>query len=570
MIQSGWVLAPPVAAERLARFVGMHPVLAQALINRGYDDPAKASQFLHDTDLADDPFAMKDMDRALDRIERAITKREAIVVYGDFDADGVTATVLLTRCLASLGARVKPYIPDRATEGYGLNTPALQRLAAEGASLLISVDCGIRSVAEVAAGTRAGLDIIVTDHHSVGQDIPDALAVINPQQATCGGNPKLAGVGVAYMLATGLLSRRMRADRAQYPPDLRLSDMLDLVALGTVADVAALNDRQNRRLVSHGLAVINEMRRPGLRALCRVSRLQPGSITASDIAFVLGPRINAAGRLGSAMTAYRLLAAETLDEALPYAQELQIWNARRQQLTGRTLAAIGDSISETDAPALIFAADETFLAGIVGLVAGRLCERFYRPAVVLEIREGESRASCRSIPEFNITDALDECADLLLRHGGHAAAAGFTVANSNIDALRDRLGRLAQAALRDQALRPRLEIDMEVGADSISRELVAALECLEPTGHANPPVSLLCRAMPVLDCRRVGADGKHLKLKLAGDGRAALDAIGFGLGDWASAMPRIVDAVFNVEMNEWNGSRNLQLRLLDIRPAGRR
>ena len=567
MIQKRWILAPPAPSSHLARYAGMSPVLAQALYNRGYTDPTAASEFLRGRHLADDPFAMADMALAVERINRAIADREAIVVYGDFDADGVTATVLLVQTLTALGAEVCPYIPDRVEEGYGLNTPALLRLAEAGARLVISVDCGIRSLAEVEAGQRAGLDIIITDHHSVGQALPDALAVINPQRQDCGGNPRLAGVGVAFMLATALLSRRMRDDPDRFPQGLRLSDLLDLVALGTVADIAPLNDPQNRRLARHGLGVINEMRRPGLRALCHAAGLQAGNITASSIAFVLGPRINAAGRIASAMTAYRLLAAGTLREAEPCARELNRLNTRRQQLTLRTHAAISESIGDAGDLPLIFAASEDYMPGIVGLVAGRLTEQFYRPAIVLELGENESRASCRSIPEFNITRALDECADLLIRHGGHARAAGFTIDNSNIYALHAALRQNADEALGEQDLRPRLDIDLEIAASDIGHDIIESLASLEPTGHENPPVAFLCRNLAPLDCRRVGSDGQHLKLTLARRQDSSLDAIGFGLGDWASAMPQTIDAAFELEINEWRGQRRLQMRLLDIRPA---
>ena len=309
------------------------------------------------------------------------------------------------------------------------------------------------------------------------------------------------------------------------------------------------------------------MRRPGIAALAQVAGLKPGSIRASDIGFGLGPRINAAGRLHTAMIAYDLLCSASVEEAMPRAHELQALNAERQQLTRRAQAAISEQVGEEPDLPLIFAGDEDIQPGIIGLVAGRLAEAFYRPAVILEIGEDESRASCRSIPEFNITSALDECADLLVRHGGHAMAAGFTVRNSNIEALRRALEQKAEAALRGRALAPKLQIDSEVQLDDLNEILLRELDLLEPTGHENGKAAFLTRELGVLHCRRVGEDGRHLKLRVANSSGGQADAIGFGLGEWARQMPRRIDAVYHAEINEWGGRRNLQLQLLDIRPA---
>ncbi len=567
MLQKEWALAPAAPVEHLLRYRGCSPTLAQLLFNRGFEEPESAQEFIHSVNLDEDPFALKDVGIAVDRINLAIERQQPIVVYGDFDADGVCATTLLVQALKALGAVVSPYIPDRAREGYGLNAPALLQLAQKGAELVITVDCGVRSVAEVAAGSSAGLDIIVTDHHSIGPELPAALAVINPRQDDCAGEAGMAGVGVAFMLAKALLLRRWDEDRDGYPQHLRLSDLLDLVALGTVADIMSLNIGLNRRLVRHGLDTINEFRRPGIAALAQVAGLRAGQIRASDIGFGLGPRINAAGRLDSAMAAYELLSAGTLDDALPLAAHLQHLNLERQGLTRQSQAGISERVAKADDLHLIFARDECVLPGIVGLVAGRLAEEYYRPAVVLEVGEQESRASCRSIPEFDITRALDECADLLVKHGGHAMAAGFTVLNKNIDVLRQELQRKAQSSLGGRDLKRRLPVDSEVDLAHISLELLSELELLEPTGHGNPPATFLTRDLKVLHCRRVGAEGRHLKLRLAREGDRPMDAIGFGLGDWARQMPDKIDSVYQPEINEWNGRRSLQMRLLDIRPA---
>ncbi len=430
------------------------------------------------------------------------------------------------------------------------------------------MDCGIRSVEDVEDGKAAGLDIIITDHHSIGPEIPRALAVINPKQVDCPyPEDMLAGVGVAYKLAQALL-RAASQDRRNGPV-MSEDDLLDLVAIGTVADLAPLNRMENRALVRRGLEQINQARRPGIRALLDVSSVEAGRVSAMNIGYSLGPRINAAGRLGSAMTAYHLLAAADAAQAAKLALELQELNVQRQDRTREAQDMIRERLEaeqRQDAP-LIFASDPNFQPGIVGLVAGRLVEEYYRPAVVMELGEDESRASCRSIPQFDITQALDQCADLLVRHGGHAQAAGFTVLNHNVTDLMARLTDLAHQTLDGQDLIPTLDIDAMVDANQVSDELWEELQHLEPTGyHNSPPVFMMHNAY-ILEKRLVGKDSRHLKFRIARAGRPPLDAIGFGLGEWDSRLPGHVDVAYQLEMNEWNGRRTLQLNVQDIRPA---
>lgn len=561
-----WIVAEPAPDDLLRRYRNTGPILAQALYNRGFVNPLEAEQFLRVEDEQTNPFLMKGMNQAVARIRQAIRKRELIVIYGDFDADGVTATALMMQVLTALNAVVKPYIPHRVDEGYGLNSQALLKLAREGAKLVITVDCGIRSVDEVEDGKAAGLDIIVTDHHSIGPEIPLAYAVINPKQEDCKyPEDMLAGVGVAYKLADGLLRV---AKQNRQPVALELAELLDLVAIGTVADLAPLNRLENRALVRQGLQMLNRANRPGVRALLEVSGAQPGTVTAMNIGFTLGPRINAAGRLESAMIAYELLIANDYRRALELARQLQELNNQRQDLTREAQERVRQYVeAESFQSRLIFASGH-FKSGIVGLVAGRLTEEFFRPTIIMEEGEVESRASCRSIPQFDITRALDLCADLLVRHGGHAQAAGFTVANDNIPVLKTKLLQIAEEWLNGQELRPILEIDAEVDIHQLSEHLVSELAQLEPTGHHNPVPVLLSRDLRVLETRVVGKEGQHLKLKLARAGQPPLDAIGFGLGSWMGNVPERLDAAYQLEINEWNGYRNLQLNLQDIRPAG--
>lgn len=573
-----WNIAPRIPPSVLATLREFHPVIAQVLYNRGQDTPQKARAFLDGGDDAlHNPFALHGMAQAVQRIRRAIRGGEQIVVYGDFDADGVTSTALLVQALQALGARVEPYIPHRVDEGYGLNFEALRTLHRQGTSLVVTVDCGIRSVEEVAYGRRLGLDLIVTDHHSVGEALPPAVAVIDPkidtrrrlEEGRTNGYPEdmLAGVGVAYKLAQALFSVAQSQDRR--PPPLRLDDLLDLVALGTVADLVPLDRLENRELVRRGLHVLNRAQRPGVYELMEVAGVRPEQCNATSIGFMLGPRINAAGRLDSAMIAYELLSTQDMARASELAQQLQALNVERQELTLQAVEVAREQAfdSSQDLP-LIFATSSGFRPGIVGLVAGRLCEEFYRPAVVVQQGETESRGSCRSIDEFDITDALDECADLLVRHGGHAQAAGFTVLNENLPRLRERLMQLAAERLDGEDLRPLLDIDAEVPFDQLSEALADELRRLEPTGAGNNAPLFVTRGVRVVEARRVGQEGKHLRLRLS-NGVQSLDGIAFKFGDWAERLEGTMDIVYHLEINEWNGRRRPQLNIQDLRPAGR-
>ncbi len=572
-----WQVASRIPSDVLYHLRDYHPVLAQVLYTRGQDSPEKVRVFLQGGDTTlHNPFAMHGMGRAVARIRLAIRQQEPIAVYGDFDADGVTSTALLTQALEALGGHARPYIPNRVDEGYGLNIEALRLLHEQGVKLVITVDCGIRAVEEVAFANTLGLDMIVTDHHSIGDQLPEALAVIDPkideQLRTIEGRrdvyeeDMLAGVGVAYKLADALFRAEEQQRRGK--PNFKLEDLLDLVALGTVADLAPLNRLENRELVRRGLEVLNRAQRPGIYELALVARVEPGKINTTSIGYMLGPRINAAGRLASAMVAYELLLAG-MPQAGQLAQQLQELNVQRQELTMRAVEVARERvlIEVEDGLPLIFVANADFRSGIVGLVAGRLCEEFYVPSVVVEMGEEESRGSCRSIPEFNITHALDQCADLLVRHGGHAQAAGFTVPNENLPRLRDKLIALAGESLRGKDLRPTLNIDAEVPFDEITMNLADSLRMLEPIGANNEAPVFITRRLHVADYRRVGEEGRHLKLRLS-NGFHQIDAIGFKLGDWAQRIPQIVDVAYHLEINEWNGSRKLQLNIQDLRPAG--
>ena len=573
-LQQKWHVASPAPASFL-QSVHEHPLLAQVLYNRGLHNAAEVAAFLNGADVATvNPHKLADMTPAVQRILRAIRSGETICVYGDFDVDGVSSTALLVMALQAAGGAVGPYIPDRVDEGYGLNLDAITRIAAK-AKLLVTVDCGIRSIEEVAHANRLGMDVIVTDHHTVGPELPPALAVINPRRADCPSRfDRLAGVGVAYRLAQAVL-RVVANDGSSVIGSADVTEieenLLDLVALGTVADVMPLLG-QNRTLVRRGLERLNKQPRPGIEALMRVSDLPPGSVDSTAISFRLAPRLNAAGRLQHAKLAYDLLRTTDATTAFIHAKTLEDLNQQRRTLTDKAQAEAEQQLAAdlADDPPLLMAGSTKFEHGIVGLVAGKLAERFYRPALVLRQEEETARGSARSIPEFDISRALDAVDDLLLRHGGHPLAAGFTIKTANLPALREALMGLAATELGDRSqLRPTLEIDAEVNLEDLTWSLIEQFGRLEPTGEDNRPPVLLARHARVRSVRTVG-EGKHLKLGLdSGPGTHVFDAIGFRLGDWKDALSEgsYLDAAFQAENNEWQGQRRLQLNIQDLRPA---
>lgn len=571
MLTKHWRVAPTITPEADQNLAAYSPVLRQVLFNRGYGTESQAISFLAaEPGFDTDPWQLKGMATAIDRIEFALDHGEAIAIYGDYDVDGVTATALLLQSLGAVGARVLPYIPNRFDEGYGLNKEALRHLKDdEAVRLVITVDCGIRSPDEASFCREIGLDLIITDHHHpLEGSLPEAYAVVNPKQPEdTYPDKQLAGVGIAYKLAQALAERRLQAD---HHPPFDAAELEDLVALGTVADLAPLVG-ENRSLVRRGLRQIRRTRRQGLYSLAATANMTLGSTTAGQIGFILGPRLNAAGRLESALQALQLLRTEDRIEAGQIAQDLEIHNRRRQELTRQTQekAEVLATADEPN-PILLFAADEEFNAGVVGLAASRLAEVYYRPAVVASKGPEETRGSCRSIPEFHITDALDKCADLLVRHGGHMAAAGFTVRNPNLPELVRRLKAIAQDELGHQGegLRPTLLADKELSLSDLGYELLGELAQLEPTGYGNPDAKFVSRSVKVKSSRAVGADGKHLKLTFEDERGVNLDAIGFRLGALKEQLPTRVDVLYSLESNEYNGRTSLQLNLKDIKPAG--
>ena len=563
-----WLIDPEITPEADLALHEFDPVLRQILFNRGYATREKANNFLNAIpDFDPNPFLLKDMQIAVERIATALNDGESIAIYGDYDVDGVSATALLVLLLQALGANVQGYIPNRFEEGYGVNKEALTTLKDQGTRLVITVDCGIRSLPEAQHAHDLGLDLIITDHHHPSEELPVALAIINPKQpADSYPDKDLAGVGIAYKLGAALLQHLFEND-FPFPPEVKSEDYLDLVALGTVADLAPLVG-ENRSLVRAGLNAIRSGARQGLHSLIGVAGIHASKVVATDIGFILGPRLNAAGRLESALDSLKLLTTSSVAEAGLLAQQLDNQNRERQKIT-REIQTLAEEIAQAQDPQvyLLMAAHPDFNPGVIGLAASRLTDLYYRPAIVAFQGEEFTRGSCRSIPEFHITDALDECADLLEHHGGHAAAAGFTIQNKRLPELVTRLQEIARSQLSELSLTPTLHADIEISLSDLRPELLDELEKLQPTGYGNPQAAFVSRNLQVTNKRVVGKDGAHLKLAVT-DGWVTFDAIAFRLGSWAGRLPKRVDLLYTFEKNEYNGWTSLQLNVRDIKPAG--
>jgi len=554
-----WNLLPPAPDKRLVNSSGLSPLVAQLLYNRGLTEPSLLEPFITgDKRLSGNPWLLPDMHLAVARLYRALLSGENIAVYGDFDADGITGTALLVQGLSSLGVKVTPYIPHRLTEGYGLKVAALENLHRQGISLVITVDCGITALAEVKRAKRLGLDIIITDHHTPLPEIPPAIAIINAKRADSNYPfSELTGAGVAIKLLQALFQGIGK--------ERQLDELLDLVAVGTIADMAPLSG-ENRYLVKEGLKLINATPRLGIREIISQAGLSPGSLDAESISWIIAPRLNAAGRLAHAMTSYKLLMTDSLQEARGLAIWLEQKNAERQRLTTNVLAKAREQILTQGISPLLIASDSDYPAGIVGLVASRLAEEFYRPAIVIRTGEKISSGSCRSIPEFNIILALNQCSRLLSQFGGHSQAAGFILPTSNLARLKQHLSQLAAEQLAAVELRPQLDIDAEVTLPELSGDTFRTIQQLAPFGRGNPAPTFLSRKAEVIDCHTMGDNGEHLRLKLK-QGGIVWDGVAFRLGDHLAEVSPRLDIVFNLEVDRWGGKERLRLNILDFAPV---
>ena len=545
--------APPAG---FSRTLGIPALWAALLYHRGVTTQEQVEPFLKaDQELLVDPFRLPGMGDAVTRLQQAIKEQELVGVFGDFDTDGVTATALLYQALTGWGLKVIPYIPHRVDEGHGLNLPAVDALRDQGVTLLVTVDTGVSSLAEIEQARSYGIDTIITDHHLPPSHLPPALAIVNPRVPGADYPfPHLTGAGLAFKLAQGLAG----AIGTSWD-----SSLLELAALGTVADLAPLQG-ENRYLVKAGIAQLQRTERPGLQALYRQARLNPQRIDAETIGFILSPRLNAAGRLEHAETSLRLLTTASTSEAEALAQELGEKNRQRQRLTAEYVERALEMVAGVEDHAILMVESEEFSPGIVGLVASRLVEEFSRPAVVIALDGELGRGSARSVSSFNIGAALAQCEDLLERHGGHSQAAGFIIRRERLPALRERLLALASSELAGVDLAPTLDIDAQVSPRAFLGETYAFLRSLEPFGVGNPPPAFLTRHLQVVNARLVGHQEQHLMLKVRREG-VVWDAIAFRQGDrWQPGTQR-VDLVYTVNEDTRESAEGLRLMILDFR-----
>ena len=583
-----WVLTESDShiADTISNQTGLHPLVARLMVNRGISDPAAAKSFLScDLSTVSDPGMYCHMDRAVNRVRTAIAANENIVIFGDYDVDGVTGTALLYLVLKGLGANVRSYIPDRISEGYGLNAAALTILRESGTSLVITVDCGITAFKEAVTARTLGLDLIITDHHELNSSdglngssspaafndfiLPDALAILHPVLVTLGSSAEdrlsvsgLTGVGIAFKFAQALLDSN--AD------DEHLRPYLDLVTLGTVADVGKVIG-ENRILIRHGLEVRSSSlpsQRPGIAALKQVTGLHGKKISVGTVGFTIAPRINASGRLERADMAFRLLTTDSLEEAGQLASALDavnkerqtieecIWNNARQQCLRTDISTVG---------AIVLSSDD-WHPGVIGIVSSRIVEEFYRPTALISIQNGIGKGSARSIHGFDIYEGLCNCRDLLIGFGGHRYAAGFTITPQNISLFRERLSALVMESVGSQGFIRLLCVDGTVTLDELTMDLVREMEKLAPFGQGNPEPRLGTRGLEVVSSRIVG--NNHLKLRLKQGSGAAVGAIAFNLGSMLGKQVRDgarLAAVFTPRINVWNGTTTVQLEIRDIK-----
>ncbi len=555
-----WRVAPtPPAgfADRLA-LPALH---ARLLYNRGVRTRDEARAFLEiGPEMEHDPGLMPGMAPAVHRLEAAIRSGEKIGVYGDFDVDGISGTALLALGLRELGGRTIPYIPQREADGHGLNADALHELAEAGATVCVTVDCGVTDLAEIAIASELGIDTIVTDHHSPEALLPAACAVVH---AGLPGSTypykDLTGAGMAYKLVSALFDSRGR-DRPEH--------LLELVALGTVADVGPM-EGENRYFVSRGLRQLNRTDSIGLTALMESAKVSQGTLDEVDLSFALIPRLNAAGRIGTPETSLKLLTSTSPTMARQLAGELEHMNLKRRALTDEAMSLAEEQASFPEGvPPIVFVGHQDWHPGILGPMAGQLSDVYVRPAIVLSKGPEISRGSARSIPELNIVEALRSCEELLARFGGHPLAAGFTARTADLPEIERRLHEFAADKIDSTALAPTLDIDSELPLTAASESAVRFVESLSPFGQGNPRPTFVARGASVADARRVGKDGRHLKLSLS-EGGALLDAIAFRMGDRLQEAYERIDVVYSPTIDVWRGRRRVQLTVQDFAPSGR-
>lgn len=566
MTQLRWELPAepdPALVHQLASELSLSPVAAKILLSRGLDTKSKVEEFLSPSmEKLLDPLLLPDMEKGVDRIIRALTNRDKVMIFGDYDVDGITSTSLLYLILNKLGAEVTYYLPNRLIEGYGLSEEGIREAERRGVGLIISVDCGITAVEEIAFAKSRGIDTIITDHHEPKEILPDAVAIINPKvigDKYPGG--ELSGVGVAFKFAQAIY-RRLGQDEGE------LEEHMDLVALGTAADIVPLVG-ENRILTKFGMAQIARTTKPGLKSLIFVSGILGQKIGTGQVVFILAPRINAVGRLGDADLAIKLLTTRDESKAAEIARILNEENQRRKSIDETTLAEALDMIAEDVDMAsdkAIVLASSGWHQGVIGIVASRLVERFHRPTIMIAIEGNEGKGSARSIPRFHLYEALRECEDCLVKYGGHKYAAGLSILPEKIQPFREKFKKVSDAKLSTEDLVPRLSIDSQLDLEQINLDLVNVLDLFAPFGPQNMRPVFMTRNLQVWGEPHV-VGNNHLRLRVKKEG-PVFDCIGFGMGDLVKVlcMKGIrIDLAYVVEANYWNDTYKIQLRIKDLK-----
>lgn len=570
-MEKRWIPPPPVdnqQADRLAAELEISPLVARLLLARGLGDTAQARAFLSPSlSNLHDPFSMAGMDRAVKRLQEAVASGQPIMIYGDYDVDGITGSALLYRSLSEFTPNVSCFLPNRARDGYGLADSGIDEAVRRRASLLITVDCGITAHRQVEYAKGLGIDCIITDHHETRESLPQAVAVLDPKREDCPYPYKeLAGVGVAYKLLQAFF-------QASNLPDSRLQEHLDLVALGTIADIVPLTG-ENRILARFGLERLRSSLKPGLVALLEASGLAGRALESSHIVFILGPRLNAAGRMGDADVSLLLLTTEDQGQAAAVARRLEEENRKRKEVDDRILGEAMDMVSrlvDLDRERVIVLASDSWHQGVIGIVASRLVEKYFRPTILISLDGNLGKGSARSIPAFHLHQALKDCSGHLIGFGGHKYAAGLVIESESIGPFREQINHLAGQILTSDDLVPSQPLDAEVDLECLDFDTARSFAAFAPFGPGNRHPVLASRQLKVVGSPyRVGNNHLKFKVKSSPSGRRVFDSIGFSFGDMVEELDGSphnseVDLAYVLEENEWQGRRRLQLRIKDIK-----
>ncbi len=549
------------SVRNLSEALELPPAIVKILLNRGFDSPEAVEKFLN-PQLSDlqDPFLLHGMDIAMERVTKALLANERIVIYGDYDVDGITATSLLYIIFNKLGAQVDYFLPNRLVEGYGLSVDGINEAKKQGVDLIITVDTGVNAIDEVAYANSQGIDVIITDHHEPREILPQAVAIINPKQEQCQFNEELSGVGVAFKFAQAVYKSLGQNETELY-------EHLDLVALGTAADIVPLVG-ENRVLTRFGIPQISRTTKPGLKSLTFVSGLMGKDISTGQVVFVLAPRINAIGRLGDAKEAIRLLSTRDEKVAQEVARKLDDDNRKRKRIDEETLneaLAQLEEIADLENDKAIVLAGEGWHLGVIGIVASRIVERYHLPTVMISLKDGLGKGSARSIPGFHLCDALKKCEDFLIQYGGHKYAAGLSIEAKSVEEFRKRFIEVSNSELSDDDIQPKLKIDMEIELSEVTDNFMELLEKFAPFGPQNMRPVFLTRNCEIVG-RPTVVGNNHLRMRVR-KGTTVIDVIGFGFGDMLSQISTgsLIDAVYALEYNTYNNVTRVQMRIKDIK-----